>query len=395
MENPFALESGILEQLYASYVEAVDSYNWHADPGQDDLWPEIVPISSSQFRRFVETAFWASLKQEEGRFHEFSLLVHPLNTYNHRFVFNKPLKFSADHLAKLAPALDPAANGILVWPDHEGELLVRGFAPLGDMGLAATTIAPGQIIVSFKQIGMLHFTALISGTRLEFVGVSEFLTWLVPEAKDKRRIDVFREDWQRVRRAIDYRDIAADMRAHQHGGALLMVDPKSDWRESFSQPITFSGEPYSKVWFDVAHRDQTIEELKSEEPLWTVSPRYRAAIDSTRKSLRTIGQLTAVDGATLISYDLEVLAFGAKIKPRGADRPTFALISEPFKDSAATEIPLAALGGTRHQSAAQFVYDQRNALAFVASQDGRLSAMRWDLERSSVAVIRPAEFALL
>ena len=321
-------------------------------------------------------------------------MIHPPKTHLHRFIFNSALKFSADALAKLAPALDPTANCILVWPDKE-ELLVRGFAPLGDMGLAATTIAPGQIIISFKVIGILIFSALITGTRLEYVGVSEFLTWLVPGAKDKRRMDVFRQDWPTVRRAIDYRDIAADMRAHQHGGALLIVDPESDWNDSFKQPIMFSGDPYSKVKFDIVERDATIEKVKSEELLWTSSPRYRVAIDSTRKSLQTIGHLTAVDGATVVSYDLEVLAFGAKIKPRGNDHPARVFISEPFKDSSTTEILLAALGGTRHQSAAQFVFDQRNALALVASQDGRLSAMRWDPERSSVSVIRPAEFALL
>lgn len=48
----------------------------------------------------------------------------------------------------------------------------------------------------------------------------------------------------------------------------------------------------------------------------------------------------------------------------------------------------------RHQSAAQFIYDQQDALAFVASQDGRLSVMRWDAEKRMVTVIRPAEFSL-
>jgi len=34
-------------------------------------------------------------------------------------------------------------------------------------------------------------------------------------------------------------------------------------------------------------------------------------------------------------------------------------------------------GGTRHLSAAQFVYDQRDALALVASQDGRFTIFAW------------------
>jgi DNA integrity scanning protein DisA with diadenylate cyclase activity len=35
------------------------------------------------------------------------------------------------------------------------------------------------------------------------------------------------------------------------------------------------------------------------------------------------------------------------------------------------------LGGTRHLSAAQFVHDQRDAIAMVASQDGRFTIFKW------------------
>jgi DNA integrity scanning protein DisA with diadenylate cyclase activity len=37
----------------------------------------------------------------------------------------------------------------------------------------------------------------------------------------------------------------------------------------------------------------------------------------------------------------------------------------------------AELGGTRHLSAAQFVNDQRDAIALVASQDGRFTVFAW------------------
>ena len=37
----------------------------------------------------------------------------------------------------------------------------------------------------------------------------------------------------------------------------------------------------------------------------------------------------------------------------------------------------ATLGGTRHLSAAQFVHDQRNAVALIASQDGRFTVFAW------------------
>jgi DNA integrity scanning protein DisA with diadenylate cyclase activity len=35
------------------------------------------------------------------------------------------------------------------------------------------------------------------------------------------------------------------------------------------------------------------------------------------------------------------------------------------------------VGGTRHVSAAQFVSDQQDALALVASQDGRFTVFAW------------------
>ena len=138
-----------------------------------------------------------------------------------------------------------------------------------------------------------------------------------------------------------------------------------------------------------------MEQEREREVIYTESPRFKLAIESGKKTLETIGRLTAVDGAAVMSYDLNVLAFGAKIKPKGVGKPQRVLISEPFEESAPREISLAVLGGMRHQSAAQFVFDQQDALAFVASQDGRLSAMKRDVAKNIVTVIRPAEFALL
>jgi DNA integrity scanning protein DisA with diadenylate cyclase activity len=47
--------------------------------------------------------------------------------------------------------------------------------------------------------------------------------------------------------------------------------------------------------------------------------------------------------------------------------------SEPVEGMSAVPLDLSQLGGTRHLSAAQFVHDQRDAFAMVASQDGRFS----------------------
>jgi DNA integrity scanning protein DisA with diadenylate cyclase activity len=41
-------------------------------------------------------------------------------------------------------------------------------------------------------------------------------------------------------------------------------------------------------------------------------------------------------------------------------------------------------GGTRHLAAAQFVYDQKDAIALVASQDGQFTVFAWSVEMQMV-----------
>ena len=53
------------------------------------------------------------------------------------------------------------------------------------------------------------------------------------------------------------------------------------------------------------------------------------------------------------------------------------MVTEPIEGGAAIVAHPEELGGTRHQSAAQFVQDQREAVALVASQDGRFTIFEW------------------
>lgn len=398
MNQPFTLNQDLLGRLYERYCEGLSSVDFHASYRREPGEP-LEPLDSPQFQTFIETAYWASLQQEESRFHDFTMLLMPREKmrrqYGH-YVFKQPVPFNVATVAKLAPALDPQANFVGVWVDEDGQLVMWGFVPTDENGLTAATLDPGQLLISFKEIGIEHFTLLLSGTRGEFVRRSEFLSWLVPESKTERQMDVWRKHEAEVMRAVDYRDITTMMRSHRHGGTLLVVKEDGEWRQSFNPSITFAAkEPYDKIRVDTLLRDRTIAQEKENEVIYTESPAFKMAIESGRKSLETIGRLTAVDGAAVMSYDLDVLAFGAKIKAKGKGKPERVLISGPFEESTPSEIDLAMLGGMRHQSAAQFVFDQKAALAFVASQDGRLSAMRWDAEKEIVTVIRPAEFALL
>ena len=99
--------------------------------------------------------------------------------------------------------------------------------------------------------------------------------------------------------------------------------------------------------------------------------------------------LTAVDGATVINDRHELLAFGAKITRAGASRPIEeVLLSEPVTDRQPLLMHPSRLGGTRHLSAAQFVFDQRDAQALVASQDGYFTVFSWSPESQIVMAHR-------
>jgi hypothetical protein len=74
----------------------------------------------------------------------------------------------------------------------------------------------------------------------------------------------------------------------------------------------------------------------------------------------------------------ESIAFGAKIVPRdGRRRVEHVIVTELIEGGVPAIVHPTHLGGTRHFSAAQFVNDQRNALALVASQDGRFTVFSW------------------
>ncbi len=104
-----------------------------------------------------------------------------------------------------------------------------------------------------------------------------------------------------------------------------------------------------------------------------------------RDAVEMIAGLTAVDGATVITDRYELIAFGAKIAGRiGHVRAEQVTVTEPIEGAVPVIVHPTQIGGTRHFSAVQFVHDQRNALALVASQDGRFTVLSWSRSENMV-----------
>lgn len=146
---------------------------------------------------------------------------------------------------------------------------------------------------------------------------------------------------------------------------LVVPSGSEQWRESIVPPIAYAVHPPYQALAELVRR--AIDEHDS-----------RAWQDEMEDTVTAIAGLTAVDGAAILTDRFELLAFGAKIARRdGYPLVERASVTEPIEGGEADVVHPSRLGGTRHLSAAQFVHDQHDAIALVASQDGRFTIFAW------------------
>jgi hypothetical protein len=128
-------------------------------------------------------------------------------------------------------------------------------------------------------------------------------------------------------------------------------------------------------------------------------PHQRDWLDSWQKvqqQCSRIARLTAVDGALVMNFDRYVYCFGAKIKALNINAATTEMqILNPFESTSGIEGNYAAIQGTRHQSAAQFAYDQPGSITIAASTDGNVTLFTRDAQKNSLIALQQAELMLL
>ena len=160
--------------------------------------------------------------------------------------------------------------------------------------------------------------------------------------------------------------LAVSMRAHGQGGLLLVVPAGSEnWQESILQPMKYSVLPAFAGLKDLIKQNDS---EKDNNP-WQ---------NALSREISSIAGLTAVDGATIITDQYELLAFGTKIiRPLASEMIKQILTTEPVRGAESVIVNPSMNGGTRHFSAAQFVHNQHDSLALVASQDGHFTVFTW------------------
>ncbi|HEY8551106.1 MAG TPA: hypothetical protein VIL35_14210 [Vicinamibacterales bacterium] len=326
----------------------------------------------------IDTAFWASLRREEGYVPHISLALIAEPHARHPLCFARPLPLVPWQLAKLAPAVERKGIHLGVAPES-GRLVVWGTSwTVPPNAVVVEVIAPGLLVVKHRrseESAKFANIAVLEGDRVKLIDQG------VPRQPDCPGVLTSFFGYDSVAQWVDSADIlvpfATSMRAHGRGGALLVVPAGSDhWRESIVEPIPYGVEP-------------AFGELAA----FLGTPEARAGLDGrSERLLRAIDALaglTAVDGATIMTTRYELLAFGAKIGRRGTLPPVEKLVySEPVEGSRPEVIHPVQLGGTRHLSAAQFVQDQQDSVALVASQDGRFTVFTWSPAKRMVVAYR-------
>jgi hypothetical protein len=329
---------------------------------------ELAPLPDAQvIEAIIDVAFWASLRREEGYSPKISLAFLPPEQAGHPLRFERLLPLSPGALSRLAPAVERPGIHLGVWREG-GELCVWGTTRMiPSFCFVLEVIEAGLLVVKYRrgqETGKFVNVLVLKGDQIKVVDeegtslpdcpplVTSLLGFGSPATGDDS-VNVLVQ-------------LAASMRLHGRGGSLLVVPHHSEtWRESILWPVPYSIVPSFSELADLMRRD----EAERSERLWQ---------EAFQDAVEAIAGLTAVDGATIISDQYELLAFGAKIvRRKGGTQVERIIVTEPIISNVASVVHPTELGGTRHLSAAQFVQDQRDAVALVASQDGRFTVFAW------------------
>ncbi|HEX7998751.1 MAG TPA: hypothetical protein VF528_10205 [Pyrinomonadaceae bacterium] len=352
--------AGTLQSHFARHIATA-----RQQEGQHEL---AQPPDAQAIEAIIDATFWASLRREEGFSPKISLAFLSAEQAGQPLKFEQHLPLTPTALSRLAPAVERPGIHLGVWRDGN-ELCVWGTTrTIPRFCFVLEVIEPGLLVIKYRRgqdPGKFVNVVVLKGDQIKMVDehganlpdcpelVTKLLDFGSPASSSSDSVNVLVQ-------------LAASMRTHGRGGSLLVVPQGSEaWRESIVRPVSYSVMPPYTELADLM-RQEASERIRR---LWQ---------ESLLDAVEAIAGLTAVDGATVISDQYELLAFGVKIARReGGAQVEQVVVTEPIIGGGASVVHPVQLGGTRHLSAAQFVQDQRGAVALVASQDGRFTVFAW------------------
>ncbi|WP_026462424.1 putative sensor domain DACNV-containing protein [Adhaeribacter aquaticus] len=347
-----------IEEHFAQHMAAASKH------GKKNLAP--IPHAPT-IEAIIDATFWASLRREEGHFPKISLAFLPPEQASQPLIFEQRLSLTPTTLTKLAPAVERPGIHLGVWFEGENLHVWGATRTIPNLCFVLEVVEPGLLVIKHSHIdGFGKFTnvAVLKGDQVKIINEDTANLPDCPALVSSLLGFTTSNSWHDSVNVLV--QLAVSMRAHSRGGTLLVVPANStNWRNSIIHPIPYAIAPAFSTLKDIV--EQMIKENNG--GIWQ---------RDLNRAVESIAGLTAVDGATIISDQYELLAFGAKIRrPTGGSPVEQIVVTEPIMGGGAVIVPPTQEGGTRHLSAAQFVHDQRDALALVASQDGKFTIFGW------------------
>lgn len=339
--------------------------------------PKASQPSAEVIEAIIDAAFWTSLRKEEGLSPKISLAYLAPWEASDALLFGHRLPLSPDSLTKLAPGLERPGIHICVWNDGQEFFLWGTTRNIPNLCFILDVSEPGLLVIKHRRLcgfGKYTNVAVLKGDQVKIID-DKIASWPDTPPVLKSLLDLKAPSWDdSINLMIQ---LAVSMKSHGHGGALLVVPAGSErWRESIVNPMQYPVSPAFAGLTNVSNSELS----QGSGGRWQ---------NSLSQEVEHIAGLTAIDGATVMSDRHELLAFGVKIgRAEGSSPAEKIALVEPIKGSEVQMVHPTHIGGTRHLSAAQFIYEQRDCTAYVASQDGHFTVFSWSPHANSLRAYR-------
>jgi hypothetical protein len=405
-----------MPHFYPADLARFVTEKWDGDAGWDLLPRE------ETLEQLLSTCYQASLLSEEQRKLTFRILACSPQMLSpddspptglHRLMFSPGRPFDEQELRRVVPAAEFHRSLVGVHWQRNGELQIWGLVHSGPRWLQAAhggrlmpsplppslvvcVKGPGQLTVcqGNNALGML-VNGHISQPQLDVFG-STWLSGMFQESRRESRDEYIRQygqpqntDSSVIERLTALlaqhvvRRIISLIRSARHGGAVLFVDPEVGQKLMASNTFLqvkyrfLDEEPrrrFRTLVFRLIHRLQGMHSdeggITWEQFLTTNDPLVQHLDEAIFELAHLVSNLSAVDGAVLMTNRFEILGFGSEISGSLPEVETVQLCEDA--EGEVTHFIRTDGVGTRHRSAFRFCHRFPGSLAIIVSQDGNV-----------------------
>lgn len=341
-----------------------DSYNRNVQAPEEE---QILP-SKDILIKICSTLLNASCIRDELRFASYRVCFLSGDSdyldafvYAHKLTLEKPIPFSVDGLHKLAPALNPNMCYLCLDTSSDPFLItgmIASYTSWEKMAIGEISDgnrmpmipniyvkSPGEIDGCFGEKSLVSYCF----GRTVISRPDVFVKGYVAEELKSGSSVPHEELCQFMSRVLWNVD------SYQHGGTILIV------------PSEEACSKYVGIKFKLPCRYL----FQEEKSLIDISETAREKELSSYADF--IAKLTTVDGAVLLTKDLDLIGFGVEIltDKMGKREPSMRFLKnddEPDKTKRFND------NGTRHRSGYRFAHEVEHSVAIICSQDGVMKA---------------------